>query len=213
MLNEKNFIMKITALSKIYGGKLELDEVIIEMYYQTLNNKLTEEEFSKAVSIVLETRKYSNFPTPAEFIEIIKGNADVKDNARITVAGNKFIEILHTAKSIRCDDPFIVQVLQIMGGIDELRKEKRDNEKWLTKEFKEKYEVEITRKLKRDLPIILYTSRDLQALENEIEFLPPKLIGEKEKYLKWTNKINEITMKNGDGTKRLEEMNGLKKIS
>ena len=201
-MDRKKFVEKMFALATIYGAKENTSEIVLDMYYTTISSVLTEVEFNNAVNDVLRTRKYSNFPTPAEFIEIAKGSKDNQEKEKLVDAEDKFRQILKTGRSIKCDDWAIHSVIKKMGGLDEIRQGKIENEKWLIKEFLEKYQVEIQKKnVGTDIPEILYTKKDLLNIQNDMQILPEKIIGDVEQYQRWiavleNRKKKEVTYDN-----------------
>ena len=190
-MDKKNFIEKIVALSQIYGRE-DLTEIQLDMYYITISSQLNDEEFNNAVNKILLNRKYGNFPTPAEFIEIVKGNQEQNNKIMLMDAEVKFNKILKSGRSIKCDDWAIHSTIKKMGGLDEIRKTENDKIKWLIKEFVEKYEAEKQRRhIGTEIPTILYTKRDKRNVENKMQILPPIFVGEEKEWGRWTAAITE----------------------
>ncbi|MDR2099979.1 MAG: DUF6475 domain-containing protein [Campylobacteraceae bacterium] len=65
-------ISQLSPIAEAYHEKVS--EARYELYYQVLK-ELGFEEFKKACIDILSTRKYSNFPMPAEFLEDVENKA------------------------------------------------------------------------------------------------------------------------------------------
>lgn len=68
MLNKTIFDESMEMLCEIY--QREPSKLLLKVYYLVLQN-MSDQEFEKSVKIVLETRKYSTFPLPAEILQAI----------------------------------------------------------------------------------------------------------------------------------------------
>ena len=209
-INKLEFGKQILALAVIFGKREEINEVVLEMYYNTISEELTKEEFNKANNIILKTRKFGNMPTPGEIITTIKGEQGNKRERKLNLATTKFRQILNCGYSIKCDDPYIVQTILIMGGLEDIRRTDIDKITWLEKEFKEKYEVQLGEKLRSDLPTRLLNWGDTQNERNGYGIMGCKIIGDKDKYLKWTSKLKKVT--SNSNLEKIEKLNCLKNI-
>lgn len=200
-MNKQNFIEKTTILSEVFNK--DYNKLTLDMYYKILSEELSDNEFNAAVMDILKNRKYTNFPTPAEFLEYAKGSKQDNMKSKLIDAEEKFKIILHSGRSVKCDDWAIHSTIKKMGGLDAIRKGKIDNEVWLIKEFLEKYEIEIQRKnVGTEIPVILYTEKDKQQIKMGISTLPVKQIGDVEKWNVWqlalkNRKAKEIKLLGG----------------
>lgn len=206
MLDYKIFLEGMNKLGLNY--EKDISDKILSLYYDTV--KLNDEEFQLAISKTISTKDF--FPRPSQLNKIIKGNELDNKKIMMTLAASKFREILQSGSSIRCDDPYIVQTLLIMGGIDDLRRSDSKNVVWLEKEFAEKYEAQLGCRLRDNLPEVLYNLRDTRNIRAGFEPLKIKLIGEKERYLRWTNKLKSIKGKIKDSVKKIESLNNMKVV-
>jgi hypothetical protein len=143
------------------------------MYFEVINETLTFEEFSKAAKEILLTRKYSNFPVPAEFIELAKGNNQSNNELKIQEAANKFKRAVSKAVSVKFDDRRIHEVVKLMGGWSLILKTNTDDLKWKYKEFEDTYrELLNSKRIVEETDEILYSERDKRNIENGFAILP-----------------------------------------
>lgn len=113
-MSEKTIAMMLTGLSEVYGGGLS--EAALEIYIDLLE-PYGVERVRQAVNSIVRTRKYSTFPTPAEFIEHIDPpeQQSVTANRAYRRVEHAF-EIAGYYQSVEFDDPCITQAILAMGG-------------------------------------------------------------------------------------------------
>lgn len=187
-MERKEFMQVFIPLSEIFSKKFS--DIALEMYFNVIKSEITIKQLEYAAMVILKNRKYSNFPTPAEFIEIIKGNEDEQLRVKTTEALFKFKEAIKKCCSVSFDDPYIHKTIKLMGGWNDILMRNKEQINWIEKEFCEKYEDLIKRQPKiDDIDKVLYTKRDLLQLENGLTVLEPIKIGDKTKIEKWQNAL------------------------
>ena len=173
-MNKKEFIQIFTPMSEIFSK--EFSELATKMYYTILKD-LTYEEFSKASQEVLRNRKYSNFPTPAEFLQAIKGSKEDNTQIEIETALSKFKLMLKKACSIKIDDLKIAWTIKRLGGWDYCLNYNLKNIEWLYKEFSEVYKNVMKLETPAEIENLVLTSRD-QNNKNQGLFFPVSKVGD-----------------------------------
>jgi hypothetical protein len=176
-LDKKEFLMIFTPMSEIFSK--EFSELATKMYYTILKD-LNYEEFSKASQEVLRNRKYSNFPTPAEFLQAIKGNKEENTQIEIETALSKFKLMLKKACSIKIDDLKISWTIQRLGGWDYCLSYDLKNIEWLYKEFSEVYSNVLRLETPAEIENVIICKRDINN-KNLGLFFPISSIGDEEK--------------------------------
>jgi hypothetical protein len=175
-MTKKEFMNAFMPLLEIY--KNELSDIALKLYFEVINETLTLQEFEKASKEILLTRKYSNFPAPAEFIEIAKGSKENSIEMQTQEALMKFKEAVRKARSVKFDDIKIHYVIKLIGGWSYVLKSNPDNLKWIYKDFEEIYRNVITTNKKMEcFEDVLYTESDLANIKNGFAILPPLQMG------------------------------------
>ena len=134
-MTQQEFIKEFVVLLSYY--KADLSTEIIALYYENLKD-FSIEEFIKAKSKILKTRKFSNMPSIAEFIENLEGDADEK-------ALNAWDEVLKAMdkfgayESVAFKDTAIAKAILNIGGWIELNN--ADDLTWLKKDFIKAYKA------------------------------------------------------------------------
>lgn len=134
-MTQQEFIKEFVVLLSYY--KADLSTEIIALYYENLKD-FSIEEFIKAKSKILKTRKFSNMPSIAEFIENLEGDADEK-------ALNAWDEVLKAMdkfgayESVAFKDTAITKAILNIGGWIELNN--ADDLTWLKKDFIRAYKA------------------------------------------------------------------------
>ncbi len=72
MISEELFLKEISVLESRFGRSLE--NAVFEGYYQFLNEKLSNDQFSAACRRVFAEEDF--FPSPAKFVEKVKANTE-----------------------------------------------------------------------------------------------------------------------------------------
>jgi len=134
MEKEKRWGLALGAMAEIYSR--ELTTTALKVYYSIFNkNGFTAEQVEKAIEYLLETRVYSNMPTPAEFISAIKGKVEQKAAEQAEIALR-----MVTGGVMDFEDPITKHLMQGRWEVSKLRKTLLEkNEVFFIKEFKERY--------------------------------------------------------------------------
>ncbi|MDR1461463.1 MAG: DUF6475 domain-containing protein [Campylobacteraceae bacterium] len=111
-MTKEEFYPSFAGMAEVYNKPLY--EILIETYYEVLKD-FPFEDYKKACMEILSTRKYSNFPMPADFIEAMTGNAD--DMAMIALRELEHAIAKHGRYNSVCfEDKIIMACVDSMGG-------------------------------------------------------------------------------------------------
>jgi len=131
----KEFLKIMMILSEVYDK--ELSKEFIELYFRILKD-MKIKEIQENIMILLKTRKYSSFPTPAEIRQPIENE---EEGMLKWIQVKKAIEKYGAYESIIFKDPFIHSAIEHMGGWIELCSVKEEEMKWKEKEFIRLYSI------------------------------------------------------------------------
>jgi len=162
--NKTEFLNILTHLGEYYNKTLSPN--IIEIYWNGLKS-LTIDEFKKSVDSVVQSRKYTNFPMIADFLEAV--NPPEKTEMLILKAMTTFKKAITKygyTKSFHFKDTVLSNLIQsVYGGwyavLNERHNLTDDELNWWDKKFEENYpdglivlgaQKELTGKFKRILP-------------------------------------------------------------
>ncbi len=137
MLNRQSFSVGFTGLCEVYNRKPS--ETLTLTYYEVLKT-MTDDDFTRAVSTILETRRFTNLPTPAEILQAITG--DASDRALLA-----FEKVVYARKNIghyrtvAFDDPVIHAVIDYLGGWVAICEMAAEDWRFARKDFVEFYKA------------------------------------------------------------------------
>lgn len=112
-MNHSEFYAPFLGLCEVFNRPTPSKEYV-KLYFRALEC-LTAAEFEQAVTAVLQTRKYTNMPTPGEIMEHAHGNPD---DAAI-LALDKLEEAMRTVgayQSVKFDDPALMVLVERQEG-------------------------------------------------------------------------------------------------
>lgn len=128
----------MVALGELYDKKMS--DALYDIYYRALS-KFTIDQFDKAIDIIVNTRKYTKFPMPADFNEAIQGNPTNKAIEAFTSLWEA-IKKHGSHKSIEFEDKAIHGIVEHYGGWQKVCSEWQEKDiAWRQKEFVKLYEV------------------------------------------------------------------------
>ena len=135
---KKSFSAFLTGMAELYGR--ELSQVVIGLYWGVLK-QFSLGEIQKAGNQLLAERKYSTFPLPADFYQIIHPAEDLALQAAKATK-----ELLYRMEnryvSFRFNDPYIAEVVDLKGGwqrvCESFPEDVEDQRFWL-KDFEKLY--------------------------------------------------------------------------
>jgi len=142
--NKTEFLNILTHLGEYYNKTLSPN--IIEIYWNGLKS-LTIDEFKKSVDSVVQSRKYTNFPMIADFLEAV--NPPEKTEMLILKAMTTFKKAITKygyTKSFHFKDTVLSNLIQsVYGGwyavLNERHNLTDDELYWWDKKFEENYRV------------------------------------------------------------------------
>lgn len=175
-----------------YMVKVQQEEVkaILTVWNIELKNEKYEEILTALRKYVRNGNEF--FPGIGQILELSNGSMKEK----ISEALSKFKQAVKYSCSVSFDDPYIHKTIKLLGGWQSILNENTDKITWVYKEFTAKYEDLIKRQVKcDDIEFILYTKRDLIQLENNLEILEPKVIGDKKRNEVWREKLQDFKQK------------------
>lgn len=177
-----------------YPYMIKVDANEIKAMLTIWNLELKNEKYDE---ILIALRKYVRngnefFPGIGQILELSNGSMKEK----VSEALSKFKQAVKFSCSVSFDDPYIHKAVRLLGGWQSILNENMDKMTWVYKEFSEKYEDLIKRQVKcDDIDEILYTRRDIIQLENNLEILEPKIIGDKKRNEVWREKLQDFKQK------------------
>ena len=178
----------------------------------------SDEEFMNATLRVLETRVFTSFPKPAEFLESCKRKDDIE-----TEVINEQIKIRQAIKkhgayaNVCFDNPIIHKVIQNLFGswVKMCRMEIEEFENLMKWDFTKVYKFYREQKIK-EVPLFLEGIATHQnSLGNQKEEILINYVGNKEKCLKWNNAYynkNQIELTNKEKYKQLGYVENFKTV-
>lgn len=174
----KRFSALIQGVAECYGQSLSAQGVILR--FVTLE-RFEYDEVRQAAIAIIETRKYTTMPTPADFLEHISGGS-AEDKAE--VEAGKVLQAIgrHGAySSVVFDDPVTQAVIvQSYGGWPKLCVEcgVEETENWFRKNFTKTWAAYSRQGVKQSghLPGIIEISNYSNGYHEHIP--PPKLVGD-----------------------------------
>ncbi len=108
--DDKNkFLELMNGLSDIYTANLT--KIGLQLRFDALK-QYTIEQITKASNIIVRTRKFTNMPTPADFIEAIEGNPDEKAEIQKSLVMEAYNRYQPNQKF---DDPITQTVIDKIG--------------------------------------------------------------------------------------------------
>lgn len=135
MLNRQTFNKGMAILCEIY--KREVTDLLLTGYYMVLS-KLEDQQFEDAIQKILETRIYTDLPTPGDIYQAVIGNSEIK-----AIQALKKLEyaVDHYGYyySMVFDDPIIHAVVDRMGGWEWMTTQTYEEWKWIRKDFTKLY--------------------------------------------------------------------------
>lgn len=111
-MNEKTFAKGFTTLCMVFNATP--DKLLSATYFNTLK-ELSDQEFSRAVEILLKTHKYGRLPLPAEILEAVRGNPTDRAIFALNTV-EKAVREIGGYKTVVFEDPVIHMVIESMGG-------------------------------------------------------------------------------------------------
>ena len=192
MLSHEKLRTELAGLCEVFDR--EPTKALAHAYYEALND-LTDDQLTKAVAVVLRTRKYSKLPLPSDIREAITG--DVGSAAIIALDKAEKAAATHGSyKSVQFDDPVIHMVISAMGGwykfcCPAAYGDPQDWH-WKAKEFKSIYET-FSHRTTAECPIVLYGLSDTNNGASGSQGLgrPPVQIGDQKKIGQWTDEAKK----------------------
>ncbi len=177
--DKNRFAEVMTGLAENFGSSLSKPG--LSMRFEALKN-YSIEEVERAAFSIMQSRKYTNMPTVAEFMEHLSGGS-AEDIAQ--VEATKVLEAIRNYgpyETVAFDNPVTQAVIQYsFGGWQKLNEELReDQEKWFIKDFEKSYKAFSKQNMqyKGALPGIVQHNNEVLG---KGKIPQPKLIGDQQK--------------------------------
>lgn len=135
--NDKaRFIELLTATAAVYGK--DLIPAVIELYWEDLEDLSFEEVATGLARHRKEPERGHFWPTPGDVIRHIHGDPET----RALLAWTKFVataERVGAYRSVAFDDPYLMAVVEDMGGWARMSSWEADDEPFIRNEFVKRY--------------------------------------------------------------------------
>lgn len=209
MITKEGFNEVVNTIAEIYPK--DVPSIQGQKIYFMLFSKNFEsdEELMKATLKVLETRVFTSFPKPAEFLEACKRKDDIEfeitqEQLNIRQAMKKY----GASENVCFENPIVHKVIQNLFGswVKLCRTDIKEFESLMKWDFEKIYKLFRESKLK-EVPLFLEGSTTHQnGLMGFSEEVKVNYIGNKEKCIKWNNAYynkNQIEAVNKDKYEKL----------
>ncbi len=112
MLKNDVFAEGMAGMCEVF--RHEMSKAVLTIYYRALEG-LTGDQFKSACAHIVSTRKYTNFPMPAEFLEHVHGNPEDKALMELHVV-EKAMRDHGAYSSVIFSDPVTMAVISRWEG-------------------------------------------------------------------------------------------------
>lgn len=155
----------IGILSEVYDKPLSKTSLLA---YDMILNKYTDQQLDRALKEILRSNVYASMPKPAEFVITIESSPDSKALIAWVSVLNAIINI-GNYKSVEFDEPVIHQVIDAMGGWQEIAVHDKEETPFIEKRFLKLYETLSKRELEDKPRLLGYYDMINKKYENVVK--------------------------------------------
>lgn len=204
MLNYDLFVKSMAGLCELF--ERQQTDALLDIYYQALSD-LTDDQFRQGIAAIVRGKKFNKLPLPGEILDAVGGNQSA---ALLALdKAERAVEKHGSYSAVIFDDPVIHMVIANMGGWPRFCAPSSygdDREwHWIQKEFVKLYEA-FSKSQRSEFPTVLVGLSDTSYVRNgETVVVPPKIIGDQQKALEWTEARKQALLESRPLKKLVQE--------
>jgi len=159
MIDLKIFAIKMAELDEIIGTPLS--DTANKTYFRVLNDRLSTDEFIKAIDELISEWNYSYYPKPAHIIEKSKEFDEIDLEIIAKKASKVFAEAIESVGRYTIpefEDKIIPQVIEMLGGwVECCNIPSYDKLSWLKRDFENVYKQVAEKGITKEVKLLAAT--------------------------------------------------------